>query len=259
MQSCNLDWKNPTSVELLAFVRLGAVAQIRVIFLGFGRFGLGGGSLLRAGARAGGLFGLGRAAGRLRPGHRSLGSLGLFGLGARAGGFEPLQRQLLVVVELILLLLVLLEQGGLLVLLQHLLVLSLGGCGLVLVRLLFRRGELGPHFAHLAHGLFVGHAVGHEFFTLVLHKQEVGRQWPLGSVDVLLELGVLHGVELVLFPLLQEVRVVLGGLVLRHFLVPLRLLGLVLLLERRLLAVAHRTPHFAELGGNVADGVPLRQ
>merc|ERR1719499_2553686 len=128
MQSCNLIWKKPNPLELLACARLGAVAQFRAIFLSFGRFSLGGGSLLRAGPRAGGLFGLGRAAGRLRPGHRSLGSLGLLGLGARAGGFEPLQRQLLVVVELILLLLVLLEQGSLLVLLQHLLVLRLGGC-----------------------------------------------------------------------------------------------------------------------------------
>merc|ERR1719412_713497 len=116
-----------------ALLRLGPRPRAGLDLLRLARPGLG----PRHGALRG--LGLGRLAGRalfgLGPRHGALRGPGLRRLGPRPRLLEPLERQLLVVVELVLLLLVLLELRGLLVLLERFGVLRLGGGGLVLVGL----------------------------------------------------------------------------------------------------------------------------
>merc|ERR1711981_824343 len=162
---------------------------------------------LRAlGAAAGPLCALGAALGPLRAPGPALGQVLL--------RIELLELRLPVGHELVLLGMVLLVVVALLVLLQRLLVLGLGRCGLVLIRLLLGRGQLAPHLPKLHHGVLVAHAIGNEVVALVRHEQEVRRLRSRGRVLVLLVLALLHGIDFVLLLGLLELRVCRRGLVL---------------------------------------------
>merc|ERR1719510_821378 len=198
---------------------------------------------------AGALRALGAAAGPLRALGAALGPLRAPGpaLGRVLLRIELLELRLLVGVELVLLLLVLLVVVALLVLLQHLVVLGLERSGLVLIRLLLARGQLAPHLADLHHGVLVAHAIGNEVVALVPHEQEVRRLRSGGRVLVLLVLALLHGIDFVLLLGLLELRVCRRELVLCQLLLVLLLFRLILLDKGSLLAIAHRSPHRAEL------------
>merc|ERR1711981_572540 len=158
------------------------------------------------GAAAGPLSALGAALGPLRAPGPALGRVLL--------RIDLLELRLLVGVELVLLGLVLFVVVALLVLLQRLLVLGLGRCGLVLIGLLLARGQIAPHLPELHHGVLVAHAIGNKVVALVRHEQEVRRLWSGWRVLVLLELALLHSIDFVLLLGLLERRVLLCEFVL---------------------------------------------